>query len=220
MPSIIVTKDGSHSLINEQLNETYHSTHGAIQESTYVFIEKGLREFGNGDARSVRILEVGFGTGLNALLAYQFAQTSATDVTYHTLEAFPLDKQIWSQLNYCDSLGMCDVFHRLHSVSWNESHHFPDRFTFRKNHSKLEEEILPSQGFDVVFFDAFAPSKQPDMWTREILSKVCQAIAKNGIFVTYCAKGQVKRDLREFGLEVETLPGPPGKKEMIRARRP
>jgi tRNA U34 5-methylaminomethyl-2-thiouridine-forming methyltransferase MnmC len=220
MPTLIVTKDGSHSLFNEQLNETYHSTHGAIQESVYVFIEKGLREFATGGAHSIRVLEVGFGTGLNALLTYQLGQTSGIDIAYHTLEAFPLDAEIWSQLNYCDSLGMRDIFNRLHGVSWNESHQFPERFTFRKNNSKLEDENLVSQGYDVVFFDAFAPSRQPDMWTKEILSKVCNAIARNGIFVTYCAKGQLKRDLRELGLVVETLPGPPGKKEMIRARRP
>jgi tRNA U34 5-methylaminomethyl-2-thiouridine-forming methyltransferase MnmC len=220
MPSLIVTNDGSHSLLNEQLNETYHSTHGAIQESIYVFIEKGLQQFFNGGARPIRILEVGFGTGLNALLAYQFSQTLDIDVAYHTLEAYPLDDKIWSQLNYSDRLGMRHIFNQLHSVSWNESHHFPERFTFRKSHSKLEDENLATKGFDVVFYDAFAPSKQPGMWTKEILSKVYQAMGRGGIFVTYCAKGQVKRDLRELGLEVETLPGPPGKKEMIRARRP
>lgn len=219
MPTLIVTKDGSHSLLNEELNETYHSTHGAIQESIYVFIEKGLREFASGGSRAIRVFEVGFGTGLNALLAFQFSQTEQIDVTYTTLEPYPLDKEIWSQLNYADSPGKRDVFNELHGISWNTRHDLADRFSFRKDQAKIEDVLLPAGVFDVVFFDAFAPSKQPYMWTKDILLKIYDAMAVGGIFVTYCAKGQLKRDLRDLGFAVETHPGPPGKKEMIRARR-
>jgi tRNA U34 5-methylaminomethyl-2-thiouridine-forming methyltransferase MnmC len=140
-------------------------------------------------------------------------------LVYHTLEAYPLDREIWTQLNYADSAPRRAVFESLHNVTWNEAHPLNEKFTFFKSHSKLEDENFEPGCFDVVFFDAFAPSRQPDMWTIDILSKVCNSIAEGGIFVTYCAKGQLKRDLQSLGLEVETLAGPPGKKEMVRALR-
>jgi tRNA U34 5-methylaminomethyl-2-thiouridine-forming methyltransferase MnmC len=220
MPSLILTQDGSHSLLHEQLNETYHSTHGAIQESKHVFIEKGLMEFPPGKQEKLRVLEVGFGTGLNALLAFEFGERSSRTVEYHTLEAFPLSRDIWSQLNYVESLGMRDTFEMLHSVSWGNTHLLGKHFEFCKTNVLLQDAALLAGNYNVVFFDAFAPSKQPEMWTEGVLSKVCDAIAPGGIFVTYCAKGQLKRDLRSIGMLVETLPGPPGKKEMVRARRP
>lgn len=219
MPSLIVTRDGSHSLLNEELNETYHSTHGAIQESRYVFIDMGLRAFAGVSRKRIRVLEVGFGTGLNALLAFGFSESTGNQLSYSTLEAYPLNSEIWRKLNYVESLGMDGIFETLHTTSWNEDHILSQGFTFRKSDRKIQQHNFESSSFDVVFFDAFAPSKQPDMWTMEILKKVCDAIAPQGIFVTYCAKGQLKRDLRSLGMEVETLPGPPGKKEMVRAFR-
>jgi tRNA U34 5-methylaminomethyl-2-thiouridine-forming methyltransferase MnmC len=219
MPSLIVTKDGSHSLLHEQLNETYHSIHGAVQESMYVFIEQGLREFARQNPSTIRVFEVGFGTGLNALLAYEYSQSSGIPLVYHTLEAYPLPREVWSQLNYGDSRGMRDSFETLHNAPWNEIYGMSENFSLYKILRKLGETALKAGSFDVVFFDAFAPSKQPDMWTMDVLAKVCEAIAPGGIFVTYCAKGQLKRDLRALGMDVETLPGPPGKKEMVRARR-
>lgn len=218
MPELIITKDGSHSLLNEALNETYHSTHGAIQESKYVFIAKGLEHYhGAHPNTAVKIFEVGFGTGLNALLALQFSIEKNIPVDYITLEAFPLEPAIWSRLNYPDALGLKDVFVQLHEAPWEKISQLSPTFRLKKEKTTLQEKPIVAGSYDVVFFDAFAPGKQPEMWTLDVLSKVVAGLTPGGIFVTYCAKGQLKRDLKGLGLIVETLPGPPGKKEMVRA---
>jgi len=220
MPSIkiITTSDGSHSLFNEELNETYHSVHGAIQESLHVFIQSGLSYFlEKSDAKNISILEIGFGTGLNTLLTIQAAQLLPLSFQYKTLEAFPLQEEVWSQLNYAETLGMKSQFDSLHRLSWEERHTILPYFEFQKHHIKLQDVELPSSSCDVVFFDAFAPSKQPELWEIDMLRKVANALRPGGVFVTYCAKGQLKRDLKNLGLVVETIPGPPGKKEMVRA---
>lgn len=213
---IIVTADGSHSLWHKGLNETYHSKHGARQESDHVFIKNGLEYFfcERRSSQSTRILEVGFGTGLNAWLSLEWANKSEARVHYTTIEAYPLDKSIWSQLNYAMEAS---PFQRLHEVPWNLEHSFNSNFVLHKLHATLQDAQFSSESFDVVYFDAFAPARQPSMWELPMLQKVFQGMAKEGVFVTYCAKGQLKRDLTGLGLQVETLPGPPGKKEMVRA---
>jgi tRNA U34 5-methylaminomethyl-2-thiouridine-forming methyltransferase MnmC len=200
---LIVTSDGSHSLLNEELDETYHSIHGAVQESKHVFIDNGIYAYSR---RPINIFEVGFGTGLNALLA---AQTNLP-INYTSIEAFPLDESIFSQLNYEPKELLLDLHRNQHLQTSN--------FKFKKLHTTLEA-ISIDEVFDIIFFDAFAPSKQPSMWELPMLSKVCNALTPGGLFVTYCAKGQLKRDLKTLGLEVETLPGPPGKKEMVRGTK-
>jgi tRNA U34 5-methylaminomethyl-2-thiouridine-forming methyltransferase MnmC len=216
---IIVTKDGSHSLLNTEMNETYHSVHGAWRESEYVFIQKGLQFFlENSPKKEVSILEVGFGTGLNALLTLRFAQEKQQRIHYTTLEAYPLEKDVWSKLNYGETLGNNSLYVTLHQTPWNEAVMLEETFTLHKKHQKLEETTF-SRSFDIVYFDAFAPSKQPEMWTIENLDRVVRTLNPGGVFVTYCAKGQLKRDLKSLSLDVETLPGPPGKKEMVRARQ-
>jgi tRNA U34 5-methylaminomethyl-2-thiouridine-forming methyltransferase MnmC len=162
-------------------------------------------------------LEIGFGTGLNALLTVQAAQHSSFSFQYKTLEAFPLEEEVWSNLNYADALNLKENFDSLHRVSWEEQHAILPNFQFQKHYIKLQDVELNPSSFDIVFFDAFAPNKQPELWEIEILKKVTDALRANGVFVTYCAKGQLKRDLRSLGLTVETIPGPPGKKEMVRA---
>lgn len=215
---IITTSDGSHSLFNEELNETYHSVHGAIQESLHVFIQSGLTYFiEKFNPNHISILEVGFGTGLNALLTVQTAQHSSLLFHYKTLEAFPLEEEVWSQLNYGDALNSKENFDSLHRVSWEEQHTILPNFQFQKHHIKLQDVVLTPSLFDIIFFDAFAPNKQPELWEIDTLKKVTDALRTNGVFVTYCAKGQLKRDLKSLGLTVETIPGPPGKKEMVRA---
>ncbi len=215
---IITTSDGSHSLLNEELNETYHSVHGAIQESLHVFIQNGLKYYlEDFKTNNVSILEIGFGTGLNALLTVQVAQQSTSTFHYTTLEAFPLEEKIWSELNYADALNLKNQFHLLHQVSWEHEHTILPNFQFQKLHIKLQDVILEPSSFDIIFFDAFAPSKQPELWEINVLRQVTEALRINGVFVTYCAKGQLKRDLKSLRLKVETLPGPPGKKEMVRA---
>jgi tRNA U34 5-methylaminomethyl-2-thiouridine-forming methyltransferase MnmC len=215
---IILTKDGSHSLVHTELNETYHSIHGAIQESKYVFIEKGLEFWLNvNNNHDATILEIGFGTGLNALLTLQKSVQLQSKVYYATLEAFPLSKEIWTRLNYPESLGDREAFDQLHSLPWDSEHAVTDTFLLKKYYTTLQAVTLLPNSFDVVYYDAFAPSKQPEMWSMDVLEKVSNALRQRGVFVTYCAKGQLKRDLKDLNFIVETLPGPPGKKEMVRA---
>jgi tRNA U34 5-methylaminomethyl-2-thiouridine-forming methyltransferase MnmC len=215
---IILTGDGSHSLLHRELNETYHSVHGAIRESRHVFIENGLLRWWNENGHSdVNILEIGFGTGLNALLALQEANALQCHINYATLEAFPLSKEVWSKLNYTELLGDKELFVSLHELSWNAEHELLPSFRIGKHYETLQSIKFLPDSFDVVFFDAFGPAKQPEMWTLEMLSKVALALNPGGIFVTYCARGQLKRDLKNLDFMVETLPGPPGKKEMVRA---
>ena len=205
MIKVITTSDGSHSLLNTELNETYHSVHGAIQESMHVFIKNGLDHFSRPGV--VKIFEVGFGTGLNALLT----ALSGRQVHYTAIEAFPLDEEVYQQLNY-EPKDLLMSLHRnpkLETLS----------FIFNKLNITLQSIALEPNSYDIIYFDAFAPSKQPEMWELPMIRKVCDALTPGGLFVTYCAKGQLKRDLKSLGMEVETLPGPPGKKEMVRGTK-
>lgn len=213
---IIVTSDGSHTLRNTALQETYHSIHGAMQESMHVFIRNGLAHFVR-DRTPLRVslLEVGFGTGLNALLAWQFATEHGLDMTYDTLEPFPLTEDVWSRLNYGDRRSAQDRFRRLHDAPWDTQVSLDARFALHKMKSTLKGALL-ERSYDVVFFDAFAPSVQPELWAYESIQKAVNLMNKDGVFVTYSARGQLKRDLKTMGLHVETLPGPPGKNEMVR----
>jgi tRNA U34 5-methylaminomethyl-2-thiouridine-forming methyltransferase MnmC len=217
--SIITTSDGSHSLLNADLNETYHSTHGALQESRHVFIKNGLDQVLAETSDTIEILEIGFGTGLNAFLSLQRATEINRKIRYTTLEVFPLDENIWSNLNYTSSLGSKDLFESLHDALWGVDQNISEVFTLFKIKQKLQDEKLPRGFFDLVYFDAFAPNKQPEMWELSTLKRVTDSMREGAVLVTYCAKGQVKRDLKSLSLRIETLPGPPGKKEMIRARK-
>ncbi len=215
-PNLIITGDGSHSLLNTQMNETYHSVHGAIQESRYVFIQQGLAFWCASHTETVSILEVGFGTGLNALLSLEFSRIQNRPVRYETLEAYPLGPEIYRCLNYGEKIMGQDWLNGLHDLAWSATHRVTDKFTFVKHQDKLQDFGIVPNAYDVIYFDAFAPSRQPEMWDLPLLAKVIQGLRPSGVFVTYCAKGQLKRDLRQQGLKVETLPGPPGKKEMVR----
>lgn len=251
MPDIelITTSDGSHSLLNTKLKETYHSVHGAIRESVHVFIKKGLRFFDHlRHPAEIRILEIGFGTGLNALLTAQYALESKVRIHYTTLEAYPLEEATVRQLNYPALLnveasdpkvsggeapfrpfnpgapgglsnpgGPQGLFLKLHAASWSDEVMVLNNFTLAKKKIKVQEWSPGREQFDLVYFDAFSPGKQPEMWEPSVLKRVEQGMKAGAVFVTYCAKGQLKRDLKSLGLLVETLPGPPGKKEMVRA---
>ncbi|HYF70516.1 MAG TPA: tRNA (5-methylaminomethyl-2-thiouridine)(34)-methyltransferase MnmD [Ohtaekwangia sp.] len=218
MPKLIITQDGSHSLFHEALNETYHSVHGAIQESVYVFIRQGLAYLLQHHPEStVAILEVGFGTGLNALLTLQYSIEQKAPIHYVTIEAYPLEESVWRSLNYPSTIGLKHHFEALHTLSWDKVHEVIPGFQLKKMAEILQEAKFDNEAFDVIFFDAFAPSKQPEMWTIPTLERVASALRPGGIFVTYCARGQLKRDLMTLGFTVETLSGPPGKKEMVRA---
>lgn len=221
-PKIFITEDGSHSLLNTQLNETYHSIHGAIQESRHVFIKNGFDHYlqQHPGCSKISIFEVGFGTGLNALLSLEHAKRVAISLDYVTLEAYPIAAETWHELNYASTLGMQPEFERLHNHTWNETHAIQPEFTFTKLLDTLQNVDLETKSFNVVYYDAFAPSKQPEMWELPLLEKVISVLKPHGVFVTYCAKGQLKRDLAFLGLKVATLPGPPGKKEMVCATKP
>ncbi|HRI78041.1 MAG TPA: tRNA (5-methylaminomethyl-2-thiouridine)(34)-methyltransferase MnmD [Cyclobacteriaceae bacterium] len=216
--NLITTSDGSHSLVNTALNETYHSVHGAITESKHVYIHNGLDFWleQNGD-RELRILEIGFGTGLNVLLTLLHAQSLKNRIYYESWEAFPLEDSIVHQLNYGVRLGASDSVSKIYGAIWDSTVQLTPSFALKKIHGDVLTSPI-SGSFDLVYYDAFAPSKQPAMWTIDILKKITDAMAFGGILVTYCAKGQLKRDLRTLGLTFETLPGPPGKKEMVRTK--
>lgn len=217
---LIETQDGSHSLYVPDLNETYHSFHGAIQESQHVFIRMGLHYYLDlHRANKVKILEMGFGTGLNALLSYKDLTRKKLKVWYDTIEPYPIDESIWSKLNYVEQLEMQEeigVYEQMHSCNWETKTELSEGYLFTKYKNLLEEIELQSNHYDIVYFDAFAPSKQPDLWKPEQLEKVVESLKEGGVFVTYCAQGQFKRDIKETGLTIETLAGPPGKKEMVR----
>jgi len=213
--SIIITEDGSHSLRNEELLETYHSVHGAVRESNHVFIQHGLDHQLKSNPSSLRILEAGFGTGLNALLT---ALQVAIPVYYESWELYPLPMDVVKQLNHGDQLASVALFHALHEAPWNQIAVLNTNFTLCKRTADLLQET-PTGQFDIIYYDAFAPSKQPALWERDVIRKMIETLVPGGVFVTYCAKGQLKRDLSSLGLAVETLPGPPGKKEMVRATR-
>ncbi|HEX8038165.1 MAG TPA: tRNA (5-methylaminomethyl-2-thiouridine)(34)-methyltransferase MnmD [Chryseosolibacter sp.] len=215
---ILVTSDGSHTLRNTDLNETYHSVHGALQESMHVFIANGLGYFvQKHQQKNISVLEVGFGTGLNAMLAWEYAIQNRIHIEYCTLEPFPLAEFLWRQLNYGQLLKDADHFVALHKAGWGTKNLLSAEFTLLKVQTTLEKAHLEGDEYDIVFFDAFAPSVQPEVWMIESLKKIVTSLKPHGVFVTYSAKGQLKRDLRSLGMAVETLAGPPGKNEMTRA---
>ena len=216
LPILQKTKDGSHTLFVESMNETYHSTHGAIQEAKHVFLKNGIESI---EKSNISVLEIGFGTGLNALLTFQYAQENKKNIHYYTLETFPLDKEITENLNYISELEKKELkstFEKLHHSNWEENCTISDNFTLYKTNQKIQD-YETNQKFDVIYYDAFGPPTQPEMWTPEIFKKLYNLLNTNGFLVTYCAKGQVKRDLKSVGFEVISLPGPPGKREMTKA---
>lgn len=217
---IILTEDGSHSLFSEDFNETYHSFHGAVQESNHVFLKEGLSFLEERD--EIRVFEVGFGTGLNALLSACWASKENKKIVYDSVEAYPVGKEIIDKLNYpgiIDCSQSIEWFKALHQASWDQLHELNHYFKFRKIQSKLQAVSFEKK-YDIIFFDAFAPNKQADMWELNIIQNMFNLLNAGGVLVTYCAKGQFKRDLNTAGFQVASLSGPPGKKEMVRALKP
>ncbi|WP_162427913.1 tRNA (5-methylaminomethyl-2-thiouridine)(34)-methyltransferase MnmD [Pontibacter pudoricolor] len=216
------TKDGSNTLYVPELNEHYHSVHGALQESQHVFIKHGL-EHALEQKRDVKILEIGFGTGLNAILTLPFALAQQAFIQYDTLEKYPLTAEVVEQLHFEQFIlnpELLDYFKKMHAMPWNVPADLSPYFTLQKIHETLEEFSPPDAYYDVIYFDAFAPEKQPELWTAEVFAKLYKAVRPGGVLVTYCAKGAFKRNLKAAGFTVEALPGPPGKREMTRGTRP
>jgi len=216
MHQLILTADGSHTLHNELLGEHYHSIHGAIQESRHVFIEAGLKALDAG-IDPIDILEVGFGTGLNALLT--IAAPGDKTIHYDALEAFPLSEEIFSKLNYGTLVPDSEkFFKKIHACPWDAPTQITPGFTLTKLSTSLQC-FVPYKNYDLIYFDAFAPAVQPEMWTIGIFEKLFSVMKPGGVVVTYCAQGQVKRDLKTVGFTVEGIAGPPGKREMTRGRK-
>lgn len=227
--TIVITEDGSPTLINTQLSEHYHSIHGAVTESKHIFIAAGLAHRQSPPHPTpLRVFEVGLGTGLNALLSLEYAQRRSVAIQYTSVELYPLREEEFSDLSYpelqrsdFDASGYLQLLHRL---PWSESQSITPIFEFHKICTDLRillaQAKLPPQSQDVIFFDAFSPETQPELWTPDLLRALTQSLAPKGVLTTYCAKGTVRRALLSCGLLVERLPGPPGKREILRATRP
>lgn len=208
-----ITGDGSPTLYRSDLNEPYHSVHGAVQESMHVFIKMGL-EPRMEKLDSIRILELGFGTGLNALLTEEFSRTSRCKIDYIALETVPLAPEIWETLDYQKP----EIFADIHTAAWEVEVVIREGFQLKKHESSFEK-FDAEKNFDLIYWDAFGPSTQAELWTLDVFEKCYQLMSVSGILVTYCAKGDVRRAMQAAGFNVERLPGPPGKREMLRATK-
>lgn len=217
---VITTDDGSSSLYLPQMDETYHSTHGAMAESEHIYINTGLKYLIEKGEKEINLFELGFGTGLNAILTYLYGNNhSDIAINYATIEKYPIDKGIVKQLNYkgiTDSEEIISVFQQIHNMEWATQKEISKGFTFTK-HKMGIVEFETSQKFNLIYYDAFAPSKQPEMWELPILEKVINLLAPNGVLVTYCAQGQFKRNLKSLGFDLDMLQGPKGKAQITRA---
>lgn len=214
---VLITQDGSSSLRRKDLQEGYHSTYGAIAESVHIFIDAGLR---NVEKHSlINILEIGFGTGLNALLTCEFAIKEKQSIYYQTIEKYPLSQQIISQLNYGELLSLEEEFLKIHSVSWNENAEINNLFSIHKIDKPAENLNYKANFFDIIYFDAFAPQFEENLWQQEMFAKLYSSLKEGGLLVTYCCKGDVKRALKASGFQIEKLPGPKGKREILRAKK-
>lgn len=219
--SIFKTQDGSHSILSEQFGVPYHSKYGAVQESRHVFIEAGLY-FKAAQKKELAILELGFGTGLNALLTLLEAAQHNWKIYYKTVEAFPLFIEQARQLNHTAILKATqwqDSFLQMHESAWGTELPILPNFIFQKTQDTFQNIRAEAQ-FDIIYFDPFAPDTQPELWEPPLLQAMYEALLPQGVLVTYCAKGVVKRSLKSVGFQVESLPGPPGKREMTRALKP
>ena len=217
---IIHTEDGSTSLYDEALNESYHSKYGAINESMHVFIEAGLNAIKN--PGTINIFEIGLGTGLNALLTCIKSEKNIININYFALEPYPIKKDMYDQMNFEQCLNYKNTnyfFTKIHEVPWNHLNNIHSRFKINKLNKRLEDYQPLNNFFNLIYFDAFSPDIQPEMWTMTNFTKLYESLQQHGILVTYSAKGQVRRDLEKAGFITERIPGPKGKREMLRATK-
>jgi len=215
---IRVTGDGSKTIFLPELNETYHSSNGAVQESRHIFIENGLDLVEKQGA--IRILEVGFGTGLNALLSASWAEMNNQSIHYIGIEAKPLSPELCFQLDYPRHIDQNTekIYDALIRCDWEIDNQLTTHFSIQKREVKIQD-FAAVENVDLIYFDAFGPRVQAEMWDITILEKMFQSLNAGGALVTYCAQGQFKRDLKTLGFILESFPGPPGKREMTRATR-
>ena len=217
--TILKTSDNSNTIYFKELDETFHSINGALQESIHVFIHAGFDEIIK-TKNQINIFEVGFGTGLNAILTFLESEENNISVSYIGIDAYPLEKKLIDKLEYEN------IFDKKHQQyletildgNWNETVLINGKFSLKKIETKLEKYVFDAK-FDLVYFDAFAPDKQPELWTEEIFKRIFDNMNDGAILVTYSAKGEVRRCMQRAGFTVERLPGPKGKREMLRARK-
>ena len=234
---IITTADGSKTIQIEEWNEQYHSVHGAIQEANHVYIKHGLLfcfdhlnssenkfltpQNSTNVSQDISILEIGFGTGLNAFLTLLQADDHQIDVRYVGIEAFPISLNEMKALNYTDQLKVSEkntLFKQMHEVPWESDTRLTPYFKLQKQ-QKLFTDISDKNQHDLIYFDAFGARVQPELWTESVFKIMFKSLKQNGVLVTYAAKGSVRRAMQTVGFNVEKLPGPPGKREMLRARK-
>jgi len=218
---IRITNDGSPTLYIPELDEHYHSTHGAVQEAKHVFIENGLKLMAK--KSHLTILEVGLGCGLNALLTCIEAQNKpATLINYYGVEGFPLSREENKKIDFSEQINdtnYLELYEKIIQSNWNETVQITSNFHLHKIESLLQNFVFSNQSFDIIYYDAFGPRAQAEMWEKSIFEPLFDALNTNGILVTYCAQGQFKRNLRDIGFTVEARPGPPGKREMTVAKK-
>jgi len=230
-PQIQFTADGSHTLYIPEMEEHYHSVNGAIQESLHVYIEAGLIHYFfethlhiehidiHNKKQTINVLEFGFGTGLNAFLTLVETEKRNLKINYTSIEKYPLPTAVTNQLNYAKGfpkkLQAC--FAQIHACEWGRFVKISDNFQIKKIQADFSDFEF-DDNFDVIFYDAFAPDKQQEVWSQEIFNKIYQHTNSDGILTTYCAKGNIRRMMQTAGFQTERIPGPPGKREMLRAR--
>lgn len=217
---IFLTEDGSHTFMSEQFGVLYHSSHGAIQETQHIFIDAGLKYILHQNMDTISILDMGFGTGLNALMTYLEAERLNIKIHYTAYEKYPLRKEEAEALNFDVELNISkEILNRMHECTWNERHTLSSFFLFEKRLASFET-IDIQNSINIVYFDAFAPEIQPQLWEQEMMQKMYDALCPKGILTTYCAKGIFKRTLKKVGFIIDSLPGPPFKREITRAIKP
>lgn len=220
---IIDTGDGSKTIYLPDWNEHYHSKHGAVQEARHVFIKTGFQHYLTKNLPEVvSILEIGFGTGLNALISFFEAEANKVRVNYTGVEAYPVSVEELAALDYSRIVSgenASEVFSKFHEIPWEKDSDISAFFSLQKQ-KKFFREITAENAFELIYFDAFGPRVQPELWSEEVFKNMYRALKRNGVLVTYSAKGDVRRAMQAAGFEVERLPGPPGKREMLRATKP
>ena len=215
---IIHTSDGSTTIHIKEWDECYHSKHGAIQEAKHVFIKNGLALFPD---QKVSILQIGFGTGLNAFITYLEAKELGQTIDYVGVEAYPISEEELQSMNYPEELNALDskpIFAKMHAVNWEEKIDLSESFSLTKR-KQFFEDINDIEKFDLIYFDAFGYRVQPELWSASVFERMYKSLKNNSVLVTYAARGVVKRNMIEVGFTVEKLAGPPGKREMFRARK-
>lgn len=220
IPDLIMTQDGSYTLYSKEHEVTYHSRYGAIQESNHVFIHSGLLPHLKKQDK-ISILELGFGTGLNVLLTWKnIVDIDTVHVDYHSFDVYPLPEDLLIACVYEDHLKIpASISKNILTSDWDKLIEVDSRFKLTKHNKDILEETLTDNYFDIVYFDAFSPESQPELWSASLFEKIYKSMTGQAVLVTYCAKGEVKRMLKKIGFTLESLPGPPGKREMTRATK-